>query len=157
MKIPNIFSIFRPPRFTPRRSEPAHHALNLSNDALIELLKLSNRRRYKSSGFGVYLKKIPRHSGTFEVGIRNHVMGHIFLTPDSLHANGRQTPLLRPSNFVAGKATLLVMFLERLAQHLNRERQLSKKDLLAIETLIDEHNRNAEIAAHAEDEEEDVA
>lgn len=153
MKIPRFLSFLKPPVPKIRPGDPADQALNLSTQSLVALLRLSNRRRYKNSGFGVYLKKIPHHAGTFEVGIRNRIMGHLFVSPNSKPGEISQTPLLRPSEFVEGKSTLLVMFLERLAQHLSRERDLEQADLMAIETLIEEHYKNGQAKHDAEEAE----
>lgn len=120
---------------------PARRPVRLSRASQKALLELSSHDLALTNGFNTYLRKTKLKPGTYEVGIRNRVMGRLSL-PVSLNPNSRRKPKFRPARSVQRLAPQLVVYIEHLGQHLSGERNWAHTDFLDIEDFVREHDKN---------------
>jgi hypothetical protein len=139
-------SIELPPFLNPTspdflRLRPARRPVTLSRNAQRALLKFSSYEFAHSSEYDIYLRQTKLKPGTFEVGIRNRVMGRLTL-PVSLKPDSKRTPKFRPARAIQRKAPHFVMYLEYLGQHLSGERNWAHTNYLDIEDFVREHDKH---------------
>lgn len=122
------------------RLRPARRPVTLSPSAQRALLQFSSYERAHSSEYHIYLREAKLKPGTFEVGIRNRIMGRLTL-PVSLKDTSRRTPKFRPSHAIQRKAPQFVFYLEHLGQHISGERNWAHTNYLDIEDFVREHDK----------------